>query len=106
MTRFFLLLVVAGLAAVAVFSAWRGPGGGAPRSGDTITAQLEEAVEWTAGQAGQLGVRLVARSKDRPAPRPLGFAAVSDNVNPVAVVTFFKGAQAASPLTVTLDHRC
>jgi hypothetical protein len=106
MKRSIVVYVLAGLAAVAVFSACRGRGGAVPRSGDTVTPQLDEAVDWTAGQPGQLSVRLAARGKDDSAPRLLGFAAVSAGVNPVAVVTFYKGSQAESPVTVTLDHRC
>src|SRR5262249_49401009 len=78
-----------------------------PQPGGPITPRLNEEVRWTAGQPGQLAVRLVARGKDGSNTRDLGFSGLPGDVNPVATVTFFKGDEAQSPpVSVTLDHRC
>lgn len=68
---------------------------------DTVTPRLEAPLRWVAGQPGSLEVRLQAILADG-AVRPLGFG----TDDPVATVTFFRGAETLATETVTLSHRC
>ena len=106
MRRTLFLFGAAGLACLALLSACGLQTGPPARSGETVTPRLNEAIQWSAGKPGQMGVRLIAHGKDSPAGRTLGFSGIPDDVNPVAAVTFFQGEQSLPPVTVTLDHRC
>jgi hypothetical protein len=80
-----------------------GGSGYAPRDGDTVKPTLSPAPKWTAGKAGQIGVRLTAQGKDEEKARPLDFFHKAD---PVVKVTFFAGTSPLGTEEVTLDHRC
>jgi hypothetical protein len=105
MRRVFLAGCLLGLAVLVAL-----PGCGnysALRPGDTVTPRLSEPMSWTAGEAGGLGVRLFASSRESSRLRPLGFGCTARGANPVATITFFDGnEQLGSPLQVALDHRC
>jgi hypothetical protein len=99
------LTASAGIAALAAFSGCSGDGG-PPRVGDTVTPVLAGGLQWTAGQPGEIGVRLQARNKDGSAARVLGFNGIPTGADPVATITFYDGDQPLSPVAVMLSHRC
>jgi hypothetical protein len=85
---------------------FRSPGGGQPRAGDTVIPVLAGPVDWTAGQGGEIRVRLEARNKDGSSTRPLGFEGVPSKADPVLRIVFFQGSLAQSPIEIKLSHRC
>ena len=79
---------------------------GRPRPGETVTPYLERQVQWTAGTAGDLGVRLYAHGGDGSTARVLDFSAVGWGTDPLATIAFYDGDQPLSHLEVALSHRC
>jgi hypothetical protein len=81
--------------------------GSGPRAGDTVKPRFNDTPELTAGQPGQIGVRLVAVNSDGSGSRNLGFGGITAQDNPVAKIIFFQGEQPMSPpVEVVLSHRC
>jgi hypothetical protein len=79
---------------------------GGPRAGETITPQLTDPLSWTAGQSGQVTMRLVALDREGRVQRRLDFHGIPDNVNPVATVTFYGSDYVLPERQIVLDHRC
>lgn len=79
---------------------------GRPRAGDTVTPQLEWPVLWTAGQPGDLGIRLYTQAKGDQRRRLLNFGSIPLHVNPVANLTFYRGDEPLSSPEIPLSHRC
>lgn len=77
-----------------------------PRPGDTVRPTLAGSLIWTAGQTGQIAVRLQAQGQDDPRPRWLDFSGVPRKVDPIATIHFYEGDQELSPIEVKLSHRC
>ncbi len=100
------ILSVTMVGLVAVFSLLGCASDRRPQPGDTVTPKLDGRLIWTAGDPGQLAVRLVAQGKDDARPRLLDFSGVPTKVNPVGTIQFYEGDSELSTLEVKLSHRC
>ncbi len=98
-------LYLAGLFVLASFSGCAF-NDGKVHPGDTVTPQLEGPIEWSAGQTGNLGIRLYAKGKEEAGSRLLGFGSFPEDTNPTASITFYDGDQVLDSAQVTLSHRC
>ncbi len=76
------------------------------RPGDIVTPRCDGPIQWTAGEAGQLAIRLSAKHADDTAWRRLGLDALPYDVSPVADVTFSANDQSLGQARVELSHRC
>jgi hypothetical protein len=100
-----LLALTAALTALAVLPGCSGDGGPL-RRGDTVTPAFAADIDWTAGERGELYVRLRAKNQDGSAARYLGFAGYANDKHPIATITFYHGDQPQPPIDVALSERC
>ena len=80
-----------------------GCGHSGPQAGETVVPVVEDSIQWQAGKAADLAVRLQARRSDGTT-RDLDFTGIRND--PVAKIVYLEGDKELGSDEVKLSHRC